>query len=70
MSLIPAQRGHRESVVVTGDALEIRRLRVTHREVVSRSVTNWPAIDRAVHRRCGERATAGASGGRERPEAH
>lgn len=35
MNLIPAQRGHSASVVVTGDALEIRRMRVTHREVVA-----------------------------------
>lgn len=35
MTAIPAQRGHTESVVVTADALEIRHLRLTHREAVA-----------------------------------
>jgi hypothetical protein len=35
MTAIPAQRGRTESVVVTADALEIRHLRLTHREAVA-----------------------------------
>ncbi|MGY1750992.1 hypothetical protein [Modestobacter sp. SYSU DS0511] len=35
MTALPAQRGRSGSVIVSGDALEVRRLRVTHREVVA-----------------------------------
>ncbi|MCF6744898.1 hypothetical protein E9529_11515 [Blastococcus sp. KM273128] len=35
MTAVPAQRGRSRNVTVTGDALEIRHLRVTHREVVA-----------------------------------
>lgn len=35
MTALPTQRGRSGNVTVSGDALEIRRLRVTHREVVA-----------------------------------
>src|SRR3954454_18849945 len=35
MTVIPAQRGRSEAVLVTADALEIRHLRLTHREAVA-----------------------------------
>lgn len=35
MTVIPAQRGRSEAVLVTADALDIRHLRLTHREAVA-----------------------------------
>jgi hypothetical protein len=56
MTVIPAQRGRSEAVLVTADALDIRHLRLTHREAVAIAQRELDAHGQAAL----ERTVAGA----------